>query len=187
MGPLRSLWAIGTAIASGSINVAALALGAATLIVILLLKGSKRLPGVLVAVIGATVATGLLDLRTKASPFSAPCLRGLPSFAVPWIGIADLGTGLDRRCGGCLGVVRRHQRAITRICRAASGSRVNPNQEMIGLGAANLAAGFFHGFPISSSSSRTPVAEAVRREDPTHGCGWRARAWPLLLVVAPTS
>jgi MFS superfamily sulfate permease-like transporter len=32
---------------------------------------------------------------------------------------------------------------------------------MVGLGAANLAAGFFQGFPISSSSSRTPVAEAA--------------------------
>ena len=41
------------------------------------------------------------------------------------------------------------------------GIRVDPNQEMVGLGAANLAAGFFQGFPISSSSSRTPVAEAA--------------------------
>ena len=49
-GPLRSLWEIGTAIALGSINVASFAIGATTLAVILLLKGSKRLPGVLVAV-----------------------------------------------------------------------------------------------------------------------------------------
>jgi MFS superfamily sulfate permease-like transporter len=38
---------------------------------------------------------------------------------------------------------------------------VDPNQEIVGLGAANLAAGLFQGFPISSSSSRTPVAEAA--------------------------
>jgi MFS superfamily sulfate permease-like transporter len=38
---------------------------------------------------------------------------------------------------------------------------VDPNQEVVGLGIANLAAGFFQGFPISSSSSRTPVAEAA--------------------------
>jgi len=41
------------------------------------------------------------------------------------------------------------------------GTYVDPNQEMVGLGVANLAAGFFRGFPISSSSSRTPVAEAA--------------------------
>jgi MFS superfamily sulfate permease-like transporter len=38
---------------------------------------------------------------------------------------------------------------------------VDANQEIVGLGIANLAAGFFQGFPISSSSSRTPVAEAA--------------------------
>jgi MFS superfamily sulfate permease-like transporter len=38
---------------------------------------------------------------------------------------------------------------------------VDPNQEIFGLGMANLAAGFFQGFPVSSSSSRTPVAEAA--------------------------
>ena len=38
---------------------------------------------------------------------------------------------------------------------------VDPNQEMVGLGIANLVAGFVQGFPISSSASRTPVAEAA--------------------------
>ena len=50
---------------------------------------------------------------------------------------------------------------LSRTYAARTGTRVSPNQEMIGLGAANLAAGFFQGFAISSSSSRTPVAEAA--------------------------
>jgi MFS superfamily sulfate permease-like transporter len=50
---------------------------------------------------------------------------------------------------------------LSRTYAARTGTRVDPNQEMVGLGAANLAAGFFQGFPISSSSSRTPVAEAA--------------------------
>ena len=45
---------------------------------------------------------------------------------------------------------------------------------MVGLGAANLAAGFFQGFPISSSSSRTPVAEAAGAQHPAHRRGRRA-------------
>src|SRR6185436_3648490 len=49
---------------------------------------------------------------------------------------------------------------LSRIYAAKTKTHVDPNQEMIGLGAANLATGFFQGFPISSSSSRTPVAEA---------------------------
>jgi MFS superfamily sulfate permease-like transporter len=58
------------------------------------------------------------------------------------------------------------------------------NQEMVGLGAANLAAGFFQGFPISSSSSRTPVAEAAgARTQRTGVVG--AIVVALLLLVAP--
>jgi len=55
---------------------------------------------------------------------------------------------------------------------------------MIGLGAANLAAGLFQGFPISSSSSRTPVAEAAGSKTQLTGVVG-AVAVALLLVCAP--
>ncbi len=61
---------------------------------------------------------------------------------------------------------------------------VDPNQEMVGLGAANLAAGFFQGIPISSSSSRTPVAEAAGSKTQLTGVVG-ALAIALLLLVAP--
>src|SRR5262249_57221126 len=61
---------------------------------------------------------------------------------------------------------------------------VDPNQEMVGLGAANLAAGFFQGFPISSSSSRTPVAEAAGARTQLTGVVG-ALAVALLLLLAP--
>jgi len=61
---------------------------------------------------------------------------------------------------------------------------VNPNQEMVGLGAANLAAGFFQGFPVSSSSSRTPVAEAAGAKTQLTGVVG-AVAIALLLLFAP--
>ena len=61
---------------------------------------------------------------------------------------------------------------------------VDPNQEMVGLGAANLAAGFFQGFPISSSSSRTPVAEAAGAQTQLTGIVG-ALVVALLLVAAP--
>jgi MFS superfamily sulfate permease-like transporter len=61
---------------------------------------------------------------------------------------------------------------------------VDPNQEMVGLGAAHLAAGLFQGFPISSSSSRTPVAEAAGARTQLTGVVG-AFAVALLLVVAP--
>jgi len=62
--------------------------------------------------------------------------------------------------------------------------RVDPNQEMIGLGIANLATGLFQGFPISSSSSRTPVAEAAGAKTQVAAVVG-ALAIALLLVVGP--
>jgi len=73
---------------------------------------------------------------------------------------------------------------LSRVYAARLGTHVNPNQEMVGLGAANLATGFFQGFPISSSSSRTPVAEAAgARTQLTSVVG--AVAIAILLLVAP--
>jgi len=74
---------------------------------------------------------------------------------------------------------------LSRTYAAKTRSHVDPNQEMIGLGAANLAAGFFQGFPISSSSSRTPVAEAAGARTQLTGVVG-AVAVALLLVAAPT-
>src|SRR4051794_27707942 len=64
-GPLRDLWAIGASILSGRTNWTALVLGAGTLAVILLLRGSKRVPGILIAVVGATAIVGALDLAAR--------------------------------------------------------------------------------------------------------------------------
>jgi MFS superfamily sulfate permease-like transporter len=73
---------------------------------------------------------------------------------------------------------------LSRTYAARTRTPVDPNQEMVGLGAANLAAGFFQGFPISSSSSRTPVAEAAGARTQLTGVVG-ALAVALLLVAAP--
>ena len=183
-GPLKDLWAIATAVLDGRTNWAAFTVGAATLAVILLLKGHKRIPGILIAVIGATVAVGLLDLAARAGVSVLGSLpQGLPAFAIPWITTADLGPVL---IGGCaVALVSLRTPACSRGCmRRGPAPTVDPNQEMVGLGAANLAAGFFQGFPISSSSSRTPVAEAAGSKTQLTGVVG-AMAVALLLVVAP--
>jgi MFS superfamily sulfate permease-like transporter len=73
---------------------------------------------------------------------------------------------------------------LSRVYAARTQTYVDPNQEMVGLGAANLVAGLFQGFPISSSSSRTPVAEAAGAKTQLTGVVG-ALAVALLLVVAP--
>ena len=160
-GPLRDLGAIAAAILEGRTNRAALAIGAATLAVILLLRGSKRVPGILIAVVGSTAIVGALGLAARYDvAVLGPLPQGLPGFVVPWISSADIAPVLIGGCAIAL-VSFADTSVLSRAYAARAGAHVDPNQEMVGLGAANLAAGFFQGFPISSSSSRTPVAEAA--------------------------
>ena len=183
-GPLRSLWAIGTAVFDGKVNVTAFLLGAGTLATIFLLKGYRRLPAILIAVVGATVVAGVFDLSGRAGVAVLGSLpQGLPAFAIPWIDFADWGPVLLGGAAVAL-VSFADTSVLSRSYAARLGHPVNPNQEMVGLGAANLAAGFFQGFPISSSSSRTPVAEASGAKTQVTGIVG-ALGVAALLVAAP--
>jgi len=183
-GPLRNLWAIAESVLEGRTNWTAFAIGVGTLAVILLLKNSKRVPGILIAVVGATVIAGVLDLAARADvSVLGPLPQGLPAFAVPWISYADIVPVLIG--GGAVALVSFADTSVlSRVYAARMGTRVDPNQEMVGLGAANLAAGFFQGFPISSSSSRPPVAEAAGARTQLTGVVG-ALAVALLLLAAP--
>lgn len=183
-GPLRGLWAFADAVLAGRTNGVALAIGAGTLVLILLLKGSKRVPGILVAVLAATAVVGALDLATHAGvAVLGPLPQGLPRFAIPWITYDDIAPVLMGGAAVAL-VSFADTSVLSRTYAARTGVRVDPNQEMVGLGAANLAAGLFQGFPISSSSSRTPVAEAAGARTQLAGVVG-AVAVALLLVAAP--
>jgi len=183
-GPLRRIWAFAQAVLAGETNWAALAVGAGTLAVILLLKGSKRIPGILVAIVGATAVVAALDLATRFDvSVLGPTPQGLPAFAIPWITYADIVPIVIGGCAVAL-ISFADTSVLSRTFAARTGTRVDPNQEAVGLGAANLAAGFFQGFPVSSSSSRTPVAEAAGAKTQLTGVVG-ALAVALLIVLAP--
>lgn len=184
-GLLDKSVAIAQAISVGRTNLTALLLGLGTLTVILLLKRSKRLPGVLIAVVGATVAVTALDLATRTGVAVLGALpQGLPGLALPLITPADIVPVL---LGGfAIALVSFADTSVlSRAYAARTGSVVDPNQEMVGLGMANLAAGIFQGFPISASSSRTPVAEAAGAKTQLAGVVG-ALAVAGLLMLAPS-
>src|SRR4029434_3531480 len=97
-GPLRNLWRTARSVLDGQANVPVLAVGAGTLVVILVLKRFKRVPGILIAVVAATIAAGAFDLSAAGLKVLGPLPQGLPSFAVPLISFADLGAVV---IGGC--------------------------------------------------------------------------------------
>jgi len=183
-GPLRDLARITEGIVDGKVNWTSFAVGAGTLAAILLLKPYKRIPGLLLAVVAATIVVGMLNLDATAGvKVLGPLPQGLPSFALPMIDFAYLSQVIIGGCAVAM-VAFADTSVLSRTYAARTRTPVDPNQEMIGLGAANLAAGLFQGFPISSSSSRTPVAEAAGSKTQFTGVVG-AVAVALLLMFAP--
>jgi high affinity sulfate transporter 1 len=183
-GPARDLWAIGRALVDNQANWAGTALGVGTLVVILVLKAHKRMGAILVAVIAAMLIAGWFDLAERYGVKVLGAVpQGLPALAIPWLHTGDI---VPILAGGfAVAIVAFADTSVlSRTYAARTGSRVDPNQEMIGLGAANLAAGFFQGFPISSSSSRTPVAEAAGAKTQMTGVVG-ALIVALVIVTAP--
>jgi len=159
-GPLRQMWTIVQKLLAGSANFVALAIGGGTLVLILALRRWRRVPGILLAVIAATVVVAALDLAKRAGvSVLGPLPRGLPLPQVPFarVDLVPIIMG-----GTAVALVSFADTSVlSRTYAARLHAHVDPNQEIVGLGIANLAASFFQGFPISSSSSRTPVAEAA--------------------------
>ena len=182
-GPLRELWQLAQRIIEGKTNWYSFAVGAASLVVILGLKRFERVPGILIAVILATLAVGVFQLDARGVKVLGEIPQGLPAFAIPWLSEVDL---VKIVLGGCAVamIAFADTSVLSRTYAARTHTRVDPNQEMVGLGAANLAAGFFQGFPISSSASRTPVAEAAGARSQLTGVVG-AIAVAILLLVAP--
>ena len=108
------------------------------------------------------------------------CRSGFPPFTVPHVALADLPLLLV----GALGIVlvSLADTISTSSVFAARAGEVDGDREMIGVGAANFAAGFFQGFPVSTSGSRTAVAEQAGAKTQVTGLVGAARSrsssWP---------
>ncbi len=137
----------------------ALAIGVGVLAVLLVLpRFTRRLPAVLVAVVGATIASAAFGLAAEGVATVGVLPQGIPRPSVPWTSFEDLGPLLLGAVGITL-VSLTDTIATASSFAARRGDEVDPNQEMVAMGAANLTAGLFQGFAVSTSASRTAVAE----------------------------
>jgi high affinity sulfate transporter 1 len=171
-------------VAHGQVNRAALAVGLTGIVVILVLRRLWRtVPGVMVAVVVGIAAVALFDLDTEGVRVVGVLPKGLPTLALPTFELADLGALFSGALGIAL-VAVADTTVLSQSLAAQRDETVDPNQELRALGAANLAAGLFQGFAISSSASRTPVAVAAgARSQLTPLVG--ALTIALLLLFAP--
>jgi high affinity sulfate transporter 1 len=136
-----------------------LAVGLLTLAIILVLRRvAPRLPGVLIAVLVAITVTVLFGLTARGVDVVGVLPQGFPAPSFPSVTLSDLPLLVATAVGMSLLAIGDTISTSTGFA-ARRGDEVDGNQELVGIGSANLLAGLFQGFPISTSGSRTAVAE----------------------------
>ena len=143
-----------------------------------------KVPAVLVAVVVAIVLSITLSLAERGVAVVGPLDQGLPAFTIPTVGFSDLALLLVGALGISLVALADTISTATSFAER-QGVEVDGNREMIGIGTANVAAGLFQGFPVSTSGSRTAVAEKAGSRTQLTGLVGAAMI-ALMLIASPT-
>ena len=147
-------------VSDGKTVPASLIIGLASLVTILVLRfWLPKVPGVFLAVVGATVLVSAFDLSAHGVAVLGVIPAGIPKPSIPRVGLHDVGT-LALAALGMAFVTLADTSALSRSLAAKRGANVDQNQELVALGTANLSAGLFQGFPVSASTGRTITAES---------------------------
>jgi len=146
-------------LANGEAVAAAAAVGIAGIVLILVLQHwLPKVPAVLIMVVLAIAATSVFSLADHGVSLVGVLPKGFPPLTIPSVRLADLGPLFAGALGIALVSLADTISTATAFAER-TGQEVDGNGEMLGIGAANLAAGLFQGFPVSTSGSRTAVAE----------------------------
>ncbi len=130
-------------------------------------ESSPWLPTPLVAVLFATALSAVLGLADRGLAVVGPIDAGLPVPGWPGVGAADLFDLLPAAVGVL--IVGYTDNVLTaRAFAARRGERLDANTELLALGSANIGAGAFSGFPVSSSGSRTAIGDAAGSRTQLH-------------------
>ncbi|MGW2380075.1 SulP family inorganic anion transporter [Streptomyces sp. NPDC001658] len=144
----------------------------------------RAVPAPLLLVVLGTAAVAVLDLDDRYGiKVIGEVPSGLPRFALP-----DLG-GLPNLVLPALGVLLVGYTDVILTARAfadrTEGQELDANQELLGLGAANLGSGLLHGFPVSSSASRTALASSAGARSQAYSLVAGAAVLAVLLLLSP--
>ena len=152
--------------ALGDVHVPTLAIGGSSIAVLLVLKRvARRLPGALIVVTGTTIVTALWSLDEQGVATVGAIPDALPAFGLPDLDgglLADLvTTALVITVIGFM-----ESMAVAKVYARRHHYDVDPNQELIALGGANVVSGLFGGYPVTGGFSRTAVNDAAGARTP---------------------
>ena len=159
---------------------------AAGVLVLLLVAGRlfPRTPVPLIAVLLATTAVGLLSLREHGVQVVGNIPAGIPVPGLPAVSGTDITTLLLPALG--VAVVGYSDNVLTaRSFATRNGYRIDANTELLALATANVASGLAHGFPVSSSASRTAIGDSLRSRSQVHSLVAVAAVVVVLLAGRP--
>ena len=140
-------------------NPYALVVGVIDLVIIIGLKRRRsRIPGVLAAVVFSIGAVSIFNLSERGVDVIGVLPSGFPAPSFPTVPLAVLPALLAASLGMSL-VAIGDTITTSSAFAARRGYEVDSNRELSAIGSANLVASLFQGFPVSTSSSRTAVAE----------------------------
>jgi high affinity sulfate transporter 1 len=180
-GLIREFTGFIKGLAGGKAVAAAAVVGIAGIVLILVLqRWLPKVPAVLIMVVLAIASTSVFDLASHGVSLVGVLPKGFPPLTIPSVRLADLGPLFAGALGIAL-VSLADTISTASAFAARTGQEVRGNGEMIGIGAANLAAGLFQGFPVSTSGSRTAVAE--RSGAKTQLTGVTGAALIILMIV----
>ena len=148
------------------LNPVTLAVGLAALI--LLVLGARMLPGRPVAlgvVVLSIAAAGLLGLPAHGVAVTGLIPAGLPDLGLPTLRLTDV-EGVFPLAAGCLLLAYIEGVSAARSFAEKHGYVLDPRQEFLGIGAANLLAGLGHGYPVAGGLSQSAVAEKAGSRTP---------------------
>jgi sulfate permease, SulP family len=142
-----------------------------------------RLPGPLIAVLLAAAAVWAGGLKHHGVAVVGAVPSGLPMPGLPKLGQLDLGS-LVFPALSVLAVAFTDD-VLTARSFAQRDERVDTNQEFLALGASNIGAGLLHGFPVSSSASRTAIAVSAASRTQVYSLTALVTVLAVLLLGGP--
>jgi high affinity sulfate transporter 1 len=119
----------------------------------------RRIPGALIAVIGAIVVSWAADLASHGVGTLGHVPGGLPSFGRPDVGWSDLASVMGT-IGAIFIVILAQSAATSRAYAARYQERFSEDVDLIGLGAANIAAGLSGTFVVNGSPTKTQMVDS---------------------------